>query len=421
MTTIRLVLSIVTAEDLHLEQLDVKTTFLHGDLVEDIYMVQPDGYQIVGKENLVCKLTKSLYGLKQAPRQWYLKFENFISRSGYKKSDMDPCCYTRHFGLSYIILLLYIDDMLVAGSNMEEINRLKKQLSEEFEMKDLGASKQILGMSISENRSEGFLILSQEKYIGKVLEKFSMQDAKATCTPLGVHFNLIKKHSPKTDEDKTVMAKVPYASAVGSLMYAMVCTRPDIVHAVGVISRFMSNLGRKHWEAVKWLLRYLKGTSKTSLCFSKNNVVLEGYSEANFGGCSDTRKSTIGFVFTVGGTTISWMSLLQKSVALSTTEAEYMTLSEAGKEMIWLKNLLEELGKKQHDSVLCSDSQSVIHVFHARTKHIQLRYHFIRGLISDDTVLLRKIPGSKNPADMLTKGVTIEKLKLCLASTGFHG
>ncbi|KAL9256703.1 Retrovirus-related Pol polyprotein from transposon TNT 1-94-like protein [Drosera capensis] len=413
MTTIRLVLSIVTAE-----QLDVKTAFLHGDLDEDIYMVQPEGYQIAGKENLVCKLTKSLYGLKQAPRQWYLKFDNFMSRSGYKKSDLDPCCYWRHFGSSYIILLLYVDDM-------DEINRLKKQLSEEFEMKDLGASKQILGMSINRNRSEGSLILSQEKYIGKVLERFSMQDVKATCTSLGAHFNLTKKQSPKTDEDKAAMARVPYASAVGSLMYAMVCTRPDIAHAVGVISKFMSNPGRKHWEAVKWLLRYLKGTSKISLRFSKNNVVLEGYSDTDLGGCSDTRKSTTGFVFTVGGTTVSWMSRLQKSVALSTTEAEYITLSEAGKEMIWLKNLLEELGRKQDDSVLYSDSQSAIHlaknpVFHAKTKHIQLRYHFIRGLISDGTLSLRKILGSKNPANMLTKGVTTEKLKLCIASTGLH-
>ncbi|KAL9252086.1 Retrovirus-related Pol polyprotein from transposon TNT 1-94-like protein [Drosera capensis] len=137
MTTIRLVFSIVTAKDLHLEQLDVKTMFLHGDLDEDIYMVQPEGYQIAAKENLVCKLTKSMYGLKQEPRQWYVKFDNFMSRSGYKKCDMDHCCYTRHFGSSYIIILLYVDDMLVAGSDMEEINRLKEQLSEEFEMKDL--------------------------------------------------------------------------------------------------------------------------------------------------------------------------------------------------------------------------------------------------------------------------------------------
>nr|KYP35161.1 Retrovirus-related Pol polyprotein from transposon TNT 1-94 [Cajanus cajan] len=165
--------------------------------------------------------------------------------------------------------------------------------------------------------------------------------------PLGVHFNLTKEHSPKTDEDKAAMTKVPYASTVGSLMYEMVCIRPDISHVVGVASKFMSNLGRKHWEAVKWLLHYLKGTSKIALYFSKNDVVLEGYSDAGLGGCSDTRKSTTRFVFIVGGTTVSWMSQLQKSLALSTIEVEYMAISEASKEMIWLKNFLEELGKKR--------------------------------------------------------------------------
>nr|KYP69047.1 Retrovirus-related Pol polyprotein from transposon TNT 1-94 [Cajanus cajan] len=324
MTTIRLVLSIVSAEDFHLEQLDVKTTFLHGDLDENIYMVQLEGFQIVGKEKLVCKLTKSLYGLKQVSRQWYLKFGRFMSRKGYKKCAMDQCCYLKNFGPSYIILLLYVDDMLVVGSNMDEINRLKAQLSEEFKMKDFCTAKKILGMNISRNKSEGSLILSQKKYIGKLLEKFSMQNAKIVSTPLGVDFNLSKEHSPKTDEDKAAMAKVPYAYAVGSLMYAMVCTRPDIAHAVGVVSRFMSNPGRKHWEVVKWLLHYLKATSKIALCFSKNDVILEGYSDADLGGCSDTRKSTPVFIFTV----VSWMSRLQKSVALSTTKAEYMAISE---------------------------------------------------------------------------------------------
>ncbi|KAJ0555551.1 putative RNA-directed DNA polymerase [Helianthus annuus] len=250
MTTIRLVLSIVAAEGLHLEQLDVKTAFLHGYLDEDIYMTQPEGFQVKGKENLVCKLKKSLYGLKQAPRQWYLKFDNFMGRIGYKRCDNDHCCYIKKFKGSYIILLLYVDDMLIAGSDMSEIKKLKRQMSEEFEMKDFGAANQILGMSIFRNK-DGSLTLSQEKYIEKVLEKFKLKDAKIRSTPLGSHFKLSKDQSPKSDEDKEEMAKVPYASAVGSLMYAMVCTRPDIAHAVGVVSRFMSNPGREHWEAVK--------------------------------------------------------------------------------------------------------------------------------------------------------------------------
>jgi hypothetical protein len=425
MTTIRLVLGIVAAEDLHLEQLDVKTAFLHGDLEEDIYMMQPEGFVAEGKENLVCKLHKSLYGLKQAPRQWYMKFDNFMIKGGYKRCEMDHCCYLKKFSSSYIILLLYVDDMLIAGSDMQEINKLKKQLSQEFEMKDLGAVKQILGMSITRDRAAGTLKLSQEKYIKKVLEKFNMAEAKAVCMPLGVQFKLNKEQCPKVEDERLEMDKIPYASAVGSLMYAMVSTRPDIAHAVGVVSRFMSNPGREHWQGVKWLLRYLKRTSKTCLCFRKKKIVLEGFADADLGGDKDTGKSTTGYVFTIGGTAISWMSRLQKSVALSTTEAEYMAIAEAAKELVWLKNFMAELGIQQGDCVLHCDNQSAVHlaknpVFHSRTKHIQMRYHFIRELINDGTLDLRKILGTKNPADMLTKVVTTDKLRLCITSTGLQ-
>ena len=371
----------------------------------------------------MCKLKKSLYGLKQAPRQWYLKFDEFMRKNGYVRSESDHCCYRKKFKSSYIILLLYVDDMLVAGSDIQEINRLKKQLSSKFEMKDLGSARQILGMSIIRDRVAGTLKLSQEKYIQKVLEKFSMSDAKARSTPLGSNLKLSKSQSPKKEADKAEMAKIPYASAVGSLMYAMVCTRPDIAHAVGVVSRFMSNPGKEHWEGVKWLLRYLKGTADVTLCFSKKKVSLEGFSDADLGGCDDSGKSTTGYVFTIGGTAISWMSRLQKSVALSTTEAEYMALAEATKELIWLKNFLSELGLKQEDCALHCDNESAVHlaknpVFHSRTKHIKLRYHFVRDHISEGTFNLKKILGARNPADMFTKVVTVNKLKLCMASTG---
>ena len=188
LTTIRLVLAIVAAENLHLEQLDVKTAFLHGDLEEDIYMHQPQGFSVKGKENLVCKLKKSLYGLKQAPRQWYRKFDNFMCSNGFTRLQADHCCYMKNFDNSYIILLLYVDDMLVAGSSIEEINELKKQLSKRFEMKDLGAAKQILGMRIIRDRSNDTLKLSQEEYVKKVLKRFNMDKAKPVSTPLASHF-----------------------------------------------------------------------------------------------------------------------------------------------------------------------------------------------------------------------------------------
>ncbi|KAJ0890739.1 putative RNA-directed DNA polymerase [Helianthus annuus] len=187
----------------------------------------------------------------------------------------------------------------------------------------------------------------------------------------------------------------------------------------------MSNPGREHWEAVKWLLRYLKETSKVALQFKGKEVILKGFADADLGGCKESFKSTTGYVFTVGGTAVSWMSKLQKSVALSTTEAEYMAVAEASKELIWLKNFLKEPGKEQVDCALFCDNQSAIHlaknpVFHSKTKHIQLRYHFIRDQVSDGTLKLKKIKGTENPADMLTKVVTLEKLKLCIASTGLQ-
>ncbi|GJV78178.1 phytochrome-interacting factor7 [Tanacetum coccineum] len=225
----------------------------------------------------------------------------------------------------------------------------------------------------------------------KVLEKFNIKDAEARCQPLGDHFKLSKKQVPKTEASRRRMAKVPYASVVGSVMYAMVCTRPDIAHAVGVVSRFMSNLGREHWEAVKWLLSDLKGTSKATLCFSRKEVVLEGFFDLDYGGCLDSSKSTTGYVFTVSGTAVSWMSRIQKCVAMSTTEAEYMAIAEAGKELVWLKNFLEELDRAQTECFLFCDNQNAIHlaknlVFHGRRKHIKIRYHYIRELIEREVI-----------------------------------
>lgn len=422
-TTIRLVLAMVATENLFLEQLDVKTAFLHGNLDEDIYMYQPEGFVAQGHENSVCRLKKSLYGLKQAPRQWYKKFDSFMLSAGYMRCQADHCCYVKKFENSYVILLLYVDDMLIAGANIVEINKLKKLMSEHFEMKDLGAAKQILGMRIARDRIKGTLTLSQAEYIRRILSRFSMDNAKPVGTPLGNHFKLSKNQSPKSEEERHYMNKVPYASAVGSLMYAMICTRPDISHAVGVVSRYMSNPGKQHWEAVKWILRYLKGSTETCLCFSGEDLVVQGYVDADLAGDIDSRKSTTGFVYTYGGTAVSWGSNLQKTVSLSTTEAEYIAVSEAAKEMIWLQNFLEELGKERQSGTLHSDSQSAIFLaknpaYHSRTKHISIRYHFIRSLLDDRQLLLEKICGSKNPADMLTKGVTLEKLKLCSTSVG---
>ena len=194
----------------------------------------------------------------------------------------------------------------------------------------------------------------------KIISKFNMNEAKLVSTPLGSHFKLSKEQSLKTEEERDHMSKVPYASAIGSLMYGMMCTKLDVAHAVGVVSRFMSRLGKQHWEAVKWILRYLRGSSDTCLCLTGASLKLQGYVDADFAGDIDSRKSTTRFVFTLGGIAIYWVSNLQKIITLFTTKVEYVAATEAGKEMIWLHDFLEELGKKQEMGILYNDSQSAI-------------------------------------------------------------
>ena len=253
-----------------------------------------------------------------------------------------------------------------------------------------------------------------------------MDKAKPVSIPLANHFKLSKRLCPSSKEEIEEMASVPYSSAVGSLMYAMVCTRPDIAHAVGVVSRFLSNPGKKHWEAVKWILRYLKGTSKLCLCYGGGDPILEGYTDADMAGDLDNRKSTSGYLYTFAGGAVSWQSRLQKCVALSTTEAEYIAAAEAGKEMLWLKRFLIELGIKQEDYKIHCDNQSAMDLsknsmYHSRTKHIDIRYHWIREVIDQQLLKLMKIHTKENPADMLTKVVAQEKLKLCRDIAGIDG
>ena len=211
MSTIRLVLGMVAAENLHLEQLDVKTAFLHGDLEEDIYMIQSEGFIVQGQENLVCKLRKSLYGLKQAPRQWYKKFDIFMHRIGFKRCEANHCCYVKFFDNSYIILLLYVDDMLIVEFSIKEINDLKKQLSKQFAMKDLGAAKQILGMRIIRDKANVTLKLLQSEYVKKVLNRFNINETKLVSISLGSYFKLSKEQSPKTEKERDHTSKMPYA------------------------------------------------------------------------------------------------------------------------------------------------------------------------------------------------------------------
>ncbi|KAL0332846.1 UNVERIFIED_CONTAM: Retrovirus-related Pol polyprotein from transposon TNT 1-94 [Sesamum calycinum] len=330
--------------------MDVKTVFLHGDLEEQIYMEQPDGFTQPGHEHLVCKLKKLLYRLKQSQRQWYKRFDSYMLQIGYKGSEYDCCVYVKSLDDgSSIFLLLYVDDMLIAAKNMYDVLALKALLRQEFDMKDLGAVTKILGMEIHRDRGSRKLWLCQRGYVEKVLDRFGMSKAKQVSTPLANHFKLSIEQCPKTDREIEDMAKVPYASAVGCLMYVMVCTCPDSAHVVSQVCKYMSKPGRYHWDAVKWIFRYLKGTVGNGVVFGsqQNDPLVVGYVDSDYAGDLDYRRSTTGYVFTLGGGPICWKSTVQSIVALSTTEAKYMAVAEAAKEALWLSGLSKEPGVEQ--------------------------------------------------------------------------
>jgi len=232
-------------------------------------MKQPEGFVVPGEENPVRRLKKSLYGLKHAPQQGYKWFDAFKIEQGYIRCHYDNCIYFQQFGGSFVYLLLYVDDMLIASKDKSLINKLKCQLSDEFEMKDLGATKKILGLEIHRDRKAGKLYLSQRKYLEKILDRLNMSNCKSVSTPLAAHFKLSFESYPKTKQDLEKMSHVPYSIAVDSLMYAMACTRPDLSYAVSVVSRFMHNPGNDHLDDVKWILRYVRCSRNKCLVFDR--------------------------------------------------------------------------------------------------------------------------------------------------------
>ncbi|GJR71569.1 RNA-directed DNA polymerase, eukaryota, partial [Tanacetum coccineum] len=384
----RVILSLIPCEDYELEQLDVKTAFLHGNLEETIYMRQPPGFE-EGTGNKVCLLKKSLYGLKQSPKQWYKRFDVYMISNGFNRSSYDSCVYFKEFALGmYIYLLLYVDDMLIACKSKSEIEYTKGLLRKEFNMKELGPARKILGMKIVRDR--------------------------------GAHFKVSLKDCPSNNWDVERMSKVPYENVVGSLIYLMVCTRPDIAYVVSIVSMYLANPGKNHREAVKWILKYLKGTTDVGLVCGRDHgkhVDVDGFMDADYAKDPDKGRSITRYVFMVHGCVVSWKATLQHVVALSTTEAEYMALTEAVKENIWLKGLLIELGVNLRLVVVNCDNQSVIHLFrnamfHERTKHINVRYHFIREIVESKQIGVAKIGMKDNAVDAFTKVVPGLKFKV---------
>ncbi|KAK6141007.1 hypothetical protein DH2020_025245 [Rehmannia glutinosa] len=297
-------------------------------------MEQPEGYVAPGQERKVCKLVKSLYGLKQAPKQWHEKFDSTMKSNGFKINECDKCVYIKGTTNDYVIVCLYVDDMLIMGSSHDLIVNTKNMLKRNFDMKDMGLSDVILGIKIS--RTSDGIVLSQSHYVESVLGRFNTFDSAPAKTPVDLSLHLAKNRGEP-------VSQLEYARVIGSLMYLTNCTRPDIAYSVSKLSRFTSNPSTDHWKAVTRVLRYLKYTMNYGILYTRYPAVLEGYCDANW--ISDTKdsKSTSGFVFTIGGGAVSWKSSKQTCIARSTMESEFIALDKVEKKRFLLKNLLNLL------------------------------------------------------------------------------
>jgi len=427
--TLRIILAVAVNQDLEVHQLDIKTAFLNAIMKETVYMKQPKGYsKVKKKQNLVCKLNKTLYGTKQAPHEWNNELNNYlVNELGFKRCLSDTCVYIRKSkNNNLIILAVFVDDIISAfsKSDMDEWIFYKDKIANKYEIRDLGEVDWILQMKVTRDRANKTLILDQERYIEKILNQFKMTQCKEADTP-AILEKLSDTDSPTTIEEQLVMSAKPYMNLVGSVLYAAITTRLDISYAVNLVSRFMRNPGEIQWKACKRILRYLHGTKKTGLLFRANGskeLTIEAYSDADWAGDHNDRKSTTGFVVTLNGSVISWLSKKQSTVALSTAEAEYMAISSTIQEVKWITQLLLELELpvKFPVKLLC-DNQAAIaistnDVNHNRTKHIDIRHHYIREAIKNKQVDVSWISTDKQLADILTKPLAKRQFNILRSS-----
>ena len=417
----KVLLALAAANDWEMIQMDVKTAFLYGLIDEEVYVEQPHGWEKVG-EDLCCKLNRALYGLKQSPRLWYYHFFTFMEKQGFRAILADNCVF---IGPDGTIAALYVDDLLITGPSKQGIATLKKALNEQFRMSDLGPVHYYLGMTITRDRQNRTLRLGQQAYVERVVRDHGQWDARPVYTPMETK---LKPEPAPEGYEATAELRLKYQSAVGSLMYAMLGTRPDIAYAVSVVSRYAANPTDTHWGLVRRILRYLHTTVHLQLVYRGELKALSGYTDSDFAADS-TRRSTAGYVFGIGSAAISWQSKRQPTVALSTCEAEYMGQTQAAKEALWLKQLLGEM--RPHEAgnlpavVIFGDNQGAIAlaknpVYHSRTKHMGIQQHWLREVIRDGQVELEYVPTHEQVADGLTKPLPNEPFKAFRKALGLE-
>ncbi|WJX17055.1 hypothetical protein P8452_07010 [Trifolium repens] len=404
--TIRTVLSIALSKSWCLHQLDVKNAFLHGNLNETVYMNQPPGFRDLQHPDYVCLLKKSLYGLKQAPRAWYQRFTDFVATLGFSHSVCDHSLFIYRRGDDTAYILLYVDDIILTASSDTLRQSIMSKLNSEFAMKDLGPLSYFLGISVT--RHSGGMFLSQSKYAEEIIEKAAMSSCKPVSTPVDTKAKLSgTSGNPYHDPSE-------YRSLAGALQY-LTFTRPDISYAVQQVCLFMHDPKTQHMTALKRIIRYIKGTSTHGLHLYPSTVdKLTTYTDADWGGCPDTRRSTSGYCVYLGDNLISWSAKRQPTLSRSSAEAEYRGVANVVSESCWLRNLLLELQCPVTKATLVyCDNVSAVYlsgnpIQHQRTKHIEMDIHFVREKVARGQVRVMHVPSRYQIADIFTKGLPLQ-------------
>ncbi|KAK1419880.1 hypothetical protein QVD17_29300 [Tagetes erecta] len=408
--TVRLIMALAASEGWELHHLDVKAAFLHGDLNELIYVEQPKAFEIRGKERMVYKLKKALYGLKQASRAWNAKLDGVLKNMGFQRCTYESAVYIKGANKSLLIVAVYVDDLLVTGSRIQDIVGFKKQMKVSFEMSDLGLLTYYLGIEVKQDKDGVFL--KQEGYVNKILKEARLDECNPTHCPMEPGTQLDK------DEQGQAVDLTTYRRFVGCLRY-LLHTRPDLSFSVGVISRYMQEPKQSHMQAMKHVLRFIKGTKDHGIMYKRGRSAkgLVGFCDSSHNTDRDDGRSTTGYVFYYNGGPISWCSQKQDIVALSSCEAEFMAANAAACQAIWLRGVLSEVTKEEEKVVpLMIDNKSAIElikhpVFFGRAKHIRNRYHFIRERVEANEINVEHVSGEEQKADILTKPLASIKFK----------